>query len=106
MAADWLAEIAAEMSIECLPESYQGIAQIIGIAATLQLSEYLGGSRFYFRKIDGLLMDKRDDRIRKEFNGGNHLELARRYRLTETRIRDILARKRPTQCGLFENKEE
>jgi Mor family transcriptional regulator len=102
MAEEWLSEIAAEMSIDCLPEAYQDIAQIIGIEATLQLSEYLGGTRFYFRKIDGLLMDKRDERIRKEFNGGNHVELARRYRLTETRIRDILSRKRPTQCGLFE----
>lgn len=98
---EWLKDLAAEMTIESLPESYQDLAQIIGIEATLQLSEYLGGTRFYFRKIDGLLMDKRDERIRKDFTGFNHGELARRYGLTETRIRDILARKKPIQCDLF-----
>lgn len=102
MTKDWIAKIVTEITVDELPESYQDIAQIIGIEATLQLSEYLGGMRFYFRKIDGLLMDKRDECIRKEFDGSNHVALARRYGLTETRIRDILARKRPTQCGLFE----
>lgn len=102
MAAEWMKEIAAEMTVESLPECYQDIAEIIGVVATLQLSEYIGGTRFYFRKLDGLLMDKRDERIRKEFTGFNQQELARRYGLTETRIRDILARKKPTQCKLFE----
>lgn len=96
----WLKEIAAEMTAESLPECYQDIAEIIGVEATLSLSEYLGGTRFYFRKLDGLLMDKRDERIRKEFTGNNHLELARRYNLTESRIRDIL-RGKSQQCKLF-----
>jgi Mor family transcriptional regulator len=100
----WVTDIAAEMSVEHLPESYQGIAEIIGIEATLQLSEYFGGQRFYFRKIEGLLMDKRDERIRAEFTGFNHVDLARRYGLTETRIRDIL-RCKSQQCDLF-NREE
>lgn len=102
----WLKDLAKEMTADSLPESYQDIAQIIGVEATLQLSEYLGGTRFYFRKINGLLMDKRDERIRAEFTGFNHVELARRYGLTETRIRDILQRKRAEQCGLFENEDK
>ncbi len=101
MKGEWLKEIAAEMTTESLPECYQDIAEIIGVEATLSLSEYLGGTRFYFRKLDGLLMDKRDERIRKEFTGFNHLELARRYGLTETRIRDIL-RGKLQQGKLFE----
>jgi Mor family transcriptional regulator len=102
--SEWLKEIAAEMTVDCLPECYQAIAEIIGVEATLNLSEYLGGTRFYFRKIDGLLMDKRDERIRKEFTGFNHLELARRYGLTETRIRDIL-RGKSQQCKLFDSEQ-
>ena len=82
----WLKDLAREININNLPEAYQDIAQIIGVEATLLLSEYLGGTRFYFRKINGLLMDKRDEQIRKEFTGFNHIELARRYGLTETRM--------------------
>lgn len=101
MNSEWLKEIAAEMTADNLPECYQDIAEIIGVEATLQLSEYLGGTRFYFRKLDGLLMDKRDEQIRKEFTGNNHLPLARKYNLTETRIRDIL-RGKSSQCKLFD----
>jgi Mor family transcriptional regulator len=100
MSEPWIKEIAAEMTADALPDEYQHIAGIIGVEATLNLSEYLGGTRFYFRKLDGLLMDKRDERIKKEFTGFNHIELARKYKLTETRIRDIL-RGKSQQTDLF-----
>ncbi|OPY15629.1 MAG: Mor transcription activator family protein [Syntrophus sp. PtaB.Bin001] len=100
---DWIAEIAQDISIESLPESYQVIAGIIGIENTLKLSRHIGGMDFYFRKIDSLLLQKRDEKIRTEFNGFNHRELARKYGLTETWIREIL-RKKPVyeQAGLFD----
>lgn len=93
MANDWITEIAAEMSIECLPESYQAVAEIVGIEAALKLSAHLGGMYFYYPQLDSLLRTKRDEQIRKEFDGSNHRELARKYNLTESWIRSIVQRK-------------
>ena len=90
--------------MECLPESYQVIAGIIGMENTLKLSKYVGGMSLYFRKIDGLLLQKRDEKIRAEFTGSNQRELARKYGLTETWIREIL-KKKPVyeQACLFDD---
>lgn len=93
MATDWLTEIAAEMSVECLPESYQAVAEIVGIENALKLSQHLGGLYFYYPQLDSLLRKKRDERIQNEFNGCNHRELARKYGLTESWIRTIVQRK-------------
>jgi len=99
---DWLSEIAEKITIDCLPENYQEIARIAGKEAALKLSQYLGGTRFYYPKLDSLLRKERDEQIRQEFNGANHRELARKYDLTETRIRDIVQRKPvPQQIELF-----
>lgn len=102
MTADWLSEIAADMTVDCLPESYQPVAQIVGIENALKLSRHLGGLYFYYPQIDSLLRAKRDERIRNEFNGTNHRELARKYNLTESWIR-IIVQKKPAheQVALF-----
>ena len=102
MAENWLKEIAAEMTIDCLPESYQQVAEIIGIENALKLADYLGGLYFYYPQLDSLLRAKRDERIQKEFTGANHRDLARKYNLTESWIRTIVQRKLAhEQTGLF-----
>lgn len=93
MPQDGLKEIAAEMTIDELPESYQPVAQIVGIENALKLSRHLGGLYFYYPQLDSLLRAKRDECIRKEFTGTNHRELARKYNLTESWIRQIVQRK-------------
>ena len=106
MVQDWLSEIAAEMSIDCLPESYQTVAQIVGMENALKLSQHLGGTCFYYPQIDTLLRAKRDERIRKEFNGANHRELARKYNLTESWIRSIVQRQQAyEQSDMFGGSE-
>ena len=99
---DWVAKIAAGISIENLPESYQGVAEIVGVADTLKLASHLGGAGFYFRKLDSMLLHKRDEQIRVEFTGANHKELAREYDLTEMQIRNILKQKHFVQADLFD----
>lgn len=86
MNAEWIKEI----SIEDLPEAYQEVARIIGIENAIKLSECLGGIAFYFPKIDALIQKKRDETIRKEFNGVNHKDLAKKYSLSEIWIRQIV----------------
>lgn len=98
---DWISEIADEMNIDCLPENYQEVAEIVGMEAALRLAQHLGGGRIYYPKIESLLRDKRDAKIRAEFTGFNHRELARHYGLTESWVREIIHRRRSDQLTLF-----
>jgi len=93
MPNDWLSEIAAKVTLKDLPENYREVARIAGVEIALKLSRHLGGSAYYYPQIDSLLRDKRDEQIRAEFNGFNHRDLARKYELTESWIREIVQRK-------------
>lgn len=93
MPKDWVAEIAAKIPLNSLPDAYHALAEIIGVENTLKLADHLGGTAFYFRKIDSLLSYVRDEKIREEFNGANHKELARKYDLSEIWIRQIVEHK-------------
>jgi Mor family transcriptional regulator len=79
------------MSIDDLPESYRVVARVIGIDGAIKLSKELGGLSFYFPKIGALIQKRRDEEIRKEFNGANYIELAMKYSLSEIWIRRIVA---------------
>lgn len=78
------------ITLEDLPEAYQEVARVIGIENAIKLSEALGGLSFYFPKIDAFVQKRRDEEIRKEFNGCNHRDLARKYQLSEIWIRQIV----------------
>jgi len=73
-----------------LPEIYQDLAGTLGIEATLTLGREFGGMSLYLPKIETSLREWRDENIRREFTGANVRQLARKYRLTATRIRQIL----------------
>lgn len=70
---NWIDEIA----IDDLPEEYKMIAEIIGLENTLKLAEHVGGLQFYFRKLDAFIARKKKEYILKNFNGNNHMELAK-----------------------------
>lgn len=93
MAEDWIAEIAREITIDSLPEEYQTVAEIIGMENALRLAEHFPSMRIYCPKFDSLVRDRRDARIRDEFTGFNSRDLARKYRMSETWIREIVKRK-------------
>ena len=99
----WLKELAKDMTIDSLPESYQSIALIIGLEETLQLGEFMSGTRMYFYKFDVLIREKRNERIKAEFSGFNQTELGRKYGLTEQQIRNIVRRPTFKQQNLFED---
>lgn len=102
MTADWLAEIADEIPLESLPEEYQIVAELFGKAGALQLAKHSGGMRIYVPKLDTLVRNHRDARIRAEFNGCNHRDLARKYELSESWIREVVQRRpQDEQTDLF-----
>lgn len=88
--------------VERFPEPYQTMAREVGIRNMLKLARFFAGTGMYFPKLDDTLMALRNERIRAEFNGFNHKELARKYDLTERWIYEILKLEESTdQTTLF-----
>ena len=98
MVEPWL----SELTIEELPEPYQTVARKVGIETALILAREFGGSAIYFLKLDRLLVEARNKKIRSEFNGMNHRELAKKYNLTDVWIRMIVDAHDDPQMDLLE----
>lgn len=79
-----------ELTPEMIPEGiYRDIAEEIGVVNFIKLAELVGGSTFYIPKSESFFRPVRDLRIKQEFNGYNHSELAKKYNLSERWIREI-----------------
>ncbi|KYG90370.1 hypothetical protein A0U40_18420 [[Bacillus] sp. KCTC 13219] len=78
-----------------LSQEHRDIAAIVGVDAFLKLCDYYGGSNLYIPKRDSVTRYVRDTKIKEEFNGGNYLALARKYQLSESHIRKIVANSDP-----------
>ncbi len=83
---DWIKEI----TIDQLPEPYKSIALELGMEDTIKLANLYQGTGFYLPKLDGVLSEIRNKKIREEFNGSNYKVLARKYDLTERWIYEII----------------
>lgn len=97
MSDEWV----KELSIEDIPDGLREIVPIVGIKSAIDLAKHFGGQHIYFPKIDKTLSLQRDKKIRKEFNGSNHRELARKYDLSENWIRRIVG-ERPSDSASAE----
>ncbi|MDL2288287.1 hypothetical protein LJC32_02780 [Oscillospiraceae bacterium OttesenSCG-928-F05] len=79
-----------ELTLEQIPEGmYRSIAEAIGVTNLYKLSTIVGGATVYIPKSESLLRPPRDARIKKEFNGSNHIELASKYNVTERWVRTL-----------------
>lgn len=84
--SDWVKDLTPDM----IPEGiYREIADGIGIDNFIKLTGLVGGTTFYIPKTESFLRPVRDLRIKAEFNGYNHSELAKKYNLSERWIRAI-----------------
>lgn len=79
-----------DMPINLLPEIYQDLAETVGLDAALALGREFGGMNIYLPKVESALRSWRDINIRREFTGANVSQLARKYHLTQARVRQIL----------------
>lgn len=91
-----------EIQITDLPPPYKEIAEKFGVKVALFFAEQYGGSALYFQKLDRLLVETRNKKIRAEFNGVNHRELAKKYNLTDVWIRMIVDAHDDPQMDLLE----
>lgn len=96
-------ELSKDLTIEMLPEGlYKDIADAIGTENFYKLTEVVGGATVYIPKPESIVRPVRDARIKEEFNGYNHLELARRYNVTERWVRQLCGEgNHPGQLDLF-----
>lgn len=83
---EWMDEI----DLNDLPTRLREVAEIIGLRNTLKLAQKYQGIPLYLNMLDSAIAEARNRRIRKEFNGSNHRQLAQKYRLTEVWIRQLL----------------
>lgn len=85
------------ITADSLEGEQKEIAECIGIEAYRKISEQFGGSTIYIQKPDTLSKIKRNDEIRKLFNGKNYRSLALRFNLSENYIRLIVSHKNTTK---------
>ncbi|EES74609.1 Mor transcription activator family protein [Paenibacillus sp. oral taxon 786 str. D14] len=78
------------ITLDSLPDQYREIAEEIGIENFLKLVKLYGGDELYLPNYDFFIRPVRNQMIREEYNGFNRHELARKYKLNERTIRQIV----------------
>lgn len=82
--------LAKDLTLELIPDGlYREIAEAIGVENLVKLTQLVGGSTIYLPKTESIVRPVRDAKIREEFNGYNHMELARKYDVTERWARQL-----------------
>lgn len=87
--------LESNLTLDLIPDgTYRLIAKEIGIDNFLKLTDVIGGGTFYIPTRDKFTRVIRDIKIRQEFDGYNIPELAKRYSITETWVRQILNKRK------------
>lgn len=97
-------ELVKDLTLDMISEGlYRMIAEAIGTDNFYKLAEIVGGTTIYIPKPESLTRPVRDARIKKEFTGYNHQELARKYGVTERWVRRICGPGQAEgQIGIFD----
>lgn len=83
-------KLAEELTLDMIPEGIlKEIAEEIGSVNLIKLLDLINGDTIYLQRADSILKPVRDLKIKREFNGYNHSELARRYDLSERYMKDL-----------------
>lgn len=78
------------LDLEDLPPKEQELAEIIGMEAYRQMVYYYGGASVYIPKTETLIVAKRDEIIRREYDGDNIFALSRKWGLSERHVSRIV----------------
>lgn len=91
------------VTLDMLTGDQRELAECIGLPAYIRLIRNYGGCQIYIVKPDKVAAAVRDKAIRAEYNGGNVMQLARKYGLAEQTIRTIVSplRRMEGQTSLF-----
>jgi len=75
---------------EDVPEILQGLVDIMGIEAFIELIKQYGGSSLYIPNENSVLKPIRNRLIREYFNGNNYKQLAKEFKISEMQVRNIV----------------
>ena len=78
------------------------IVELIGEDDANILKQHYGCEYLYFKKLDDILRNIRNQKIFNEFDGGNFGNLCEKYGLTEQMIRNIVNDERAKKFGDYE----
>lgn len=83
------AEIAQKEK-ELIPDKYHELIDVIGVENFINMSQFYGGTELYIPQYDSLIKPIRNRAIINEFDGGNYIQLARKYGVSQSQIRNII----------------
>ena len=89
----------AHMKIEDLPELFQPIAEKVGLEKFVCVLEEFGGITVYFPLLERIMSKARDRQICEDFPRLNTGELARKYKVSDVWIRQLLKNELAKQRG-------
>lgn len=84
-------DIEKIVSLDQLSGDQRELAEIVGLEAYRKLVTNYGGCQIYISKLEMTLKKFRNDEIRRNFNGENYRELAKKYNLSAIMIRRIVS---------------
>ena len=84
-------DIEKIVSLDQLYGDQRELAETVGLEAYRKLVANYGGMSVYINKPETILRDLRNTEICNSFNGFNYRELAKKYRLSEKTVREIVS---------------
>lgn len=83
-------DLSKELTVEMMPDGlWRRVAEEIGVENVYKLAVITGGVTVYIPRAESVTRPVRDVRIKEEFNGFNHYELAKKYDVTERWVREL-----------------
>ena len=80
----------AAVKLTDIGEEYRAVCEVVGLEKGLALARQMGGQRIYVPKLDSLRNQIKYRCIRRDFDGRNYRQLARKYGYTPRWIRQIV----------------
>lgn len=96
-------EVKAD-DLKDLPEQLQEVLRLTGLENFVELCFYMSGTTLYIPKLERIVNPARARLLVREFNGGNYAQLAKKYDITETWVRQVINREnwKKRQMRLFD----
>lgn len=86
---DW--DILKEIQLEDLSEGVKDLVYVLGMDIFLEVINHCGGGYIYLPSKSSIIRNTRNRLIRKDFiKGLSHIQIANKYNISDTQVRNIL----------------
>lgn len=87
-------DILKQVELEDLSEGVKDLVYVLGIDIFLEVIDHCGGGYIYLPSKSSIIRNTRNRLIKKDFiKGLTHIQIANKYNLSDTQIRNILKSK-------------